>query len=105
MHGGCRCSHHIFVKILSALGFVSAVLFFYAAWAKTLIFGFDSTMYFEHVIVLSLMVYGTKYCGCCGGRCGCGRCGEDKISSCACSCGSCEGGKCDSVHPDNHQHK
>lgn len=76
MEGQCKCFHHGFVKVLSVLGFLAALAFLYTAWGGegTTLLGMDSLGYFMHVVVFTLMMYGTKWCRCCCGNCNTGPC-------------------------------
>lgn len=98
MHGNCKCGHHVIAKLLMLLAWVSAILFFVSG-SKGLVWNMDVDQYFQLVIVFSLLLFGTKFCGCCW---------KGKMMSggmnCACTCGNCEGGKCGNVHGENHQH-
>ena len=68
----CGCFHHTFAKVLSIVGGIAALLFLFTAWLDTTVFGMDMTAYFEHVIVFTLVVWGTKMCKCCCDT-GCGK--------------------------------
>src|SRR3990167_5195786 len=65
---GCNCFELDVIrneKIMSALIWVAGVLFFWTSWKMTAVWGFESLYYAWVVIVLSLMSYGMKNCGCC----------------------------------------
>jgi len=68
----CKCGHHGFAKLLMALGGLSALAFLYTAWSHSTLLGLDINDYFEHVVVFSLMMFGTKWCRCCCDT-GCGK--------------------------------
>lgn len=93
MHGNCKCGHHLVEKIMSALVWVAGVLFFWTSWKMTAVWGFESLYYAWVVIVLSLMSYGMKNCGCCGGRMMGGKMDSKMCShEDGCKCGDC--GRC-----------
>lgn len=103
MHGGnkCRCGHHVCAKVLVALAWVAAILFWWADWTASSVAWMDAEHLFRDVVILSLLAFGTKFCGCCS-RHGMGMMQKGGMSR-ACACGSCEGGKCDSRHAEGHQ--
>ena len=68
MHRECKCFHHKFAMLLSLLGGIGAVLFFWAALSGGFVLGLDDTFYFEAVIVLAIAAHGTKFCKCCWGH-------------------------------------
>ncbi len=65
-HHGCKCPHHWLARIMAALVWVAGVLFFWSSWRMTAVWGFESLYYAWVVVVLSLMSFGMKNCGCCG---------------------------------------
>lgn len=65
MHGNCKCFHHICAKILVALAWVAAVLFFWAGWKAGVVWNVSAEGYFRVVVVLVLLAFSTKFCGCC----------------------------------------
>lgn len=84
MHGNCRCPHHWAAKVMMVLIWVAGVLFFWSSLGATFfggssaIFGFESIYYAYAVVVLSLMSFSMKSCGCCGwGKMGEKMMGED----------------------------
>ncbi len=95
MHGNCKCPHHWITKILGVLAWVAAVLFFWTSWKETLVWGFDAQTYFEHVVVLSLLIFGSVFCGCCHkGKMMGGMGNNDMGGMCkhemGCGCGDCD---------------
>ena len=97
-HGNCKCGHHWAEKIMSALVWVAGIIFFWSSWKMTAVWGFESLYYAWVVIVLSLMSYGMKNCGCCGwmsakgGSASGGEGGKMCSHEEGCKCGDC--GKC-----------
>ena len=93
-HGNCKCGHHWVEKIMSALIWVAGILFFWTSWKMTAVWGFESLYYAWVVIVLSLMSYGMKNCGCCGKGMMGGKMEGGKMCSHeeGCKCGDC--GRC-----------
>ena len=93
MHGNCKCPHHMANKVLMLLAWVAGVLFFWSSWGVRTFWGFDALYWAWSVVVLSLMAFSSKLCGCCGMRgmkvensnvcshengCACGDCGRCK---------------------------
>ncbi len=72
----CRCSHHVFVKILVVLAWVSGVLFFWSSWGTRVFWGFDASYWAWTVVVLALLSRSLK-CGCCCGDKHCQTCPVD----------------------------
>ncbi len=64
MHGNCKCFHHIIAKILMALAWAAAVLFFVSG-PSGIVWNMDADQYFQLVILFSLLLFGTVFCGCC----------------------------------------
>jgi len=93
MHGGnCKCPHHIVNKVLMALVWVAGILFFWSSWGTRTFWGFDALYWGWSVVVLSLMAFSSKLCGCCkwgmdnkmeSGKIMCGHDG-------GCKCGDCD---------------
>lgn len=65
MHGNCKCFHHIVAKILMILAWVAAVLFFVSG-PNGMVWGMIADQYLQLVILFSLLLFGTAFCGCCG---------------------------------------
>ncbi len=65
-HGNCKCPHHWATKILMLLVWVAGVLFFWTSWRGVAVWGFESLYYAWSAVVLSLMAFSSKLCGCCG---------------------------------------
>jgi len=94
MHkGNCGCPHHWGAKGMMVLVWVAGVLFFWTSWKMTAVWGFEAPYYAWVVVVLSLMSYSMKGCGCCGGMGMVGGKMEDGKMVCSheggCKCGDC----------------
>jgi len=89
-HGNCKCPHHWVVKIVAGLVWLAGVLFFWAGLRGVAVWGYDPLFYAWAVVVLSLMAFGMKYCGCCGMSAKTAM--DSKICSHepGCKCGDCE---------------
>ncbi len=74
---GCRCWHHWVEKLFMLAAFVSAVLFFWGAFATRLFWGMTPGFYFEAFLIFALMTHGGKFCKCCRHHVGC-ECGMCK---------------------------
>ena len=96
MHNGnCRCAHHVCTKVLMGLVWVAGILFFWSSWGVRTFWGFDALYWAWSVVVLSLMAFSSKLCGCCGMKMGMGEKMEgSKMCSHegGCKCGDC--GRC-----------
>ena len=69
MHQGCTCFHHKFVRFLSGVGMLAALLFFIAGFKSEMVWGYDAMFYFEAVVVLALAAMGSNMlCRCCIGH-------------------------------------
>ena len=66
MGGMCKCPHHVVVKILYVLVWISAIGFWWAGWHGGWAWGMDQNYFFENIVVLMLLSFGSKFCGCCG---------------------------------------
>lgn len=103
-HGNCKCFHHGVVKALAILTWLSAFGFWWATTFKQTVFWMDSEHLFRDVVVLGILIFISKYCGCCrGGKCGgCSMCGtknDNKMSEKMCSHHmGCKCGDCDRCH-------
>ena len=64
MHGNCKCPHHIVAKILMVLAWIPAILFFVSG-PTGMVWNMDADQYLKVTLVLSLLLLGTKSCGCC----------------------------------------
>ncbi len=88
MEGKCKCPHHGLVKVLPFLVGLSALGFWWATAFKTHFLWMDGEHFFKDVVILSLLTFVTKFCGCCmnhggnvcmhGEGCSCGDCGNCK---------------------------
>ena len=86
----CKCFHHGVVKVLLVLAGVSALAFWWATAFNQTLFWMDADHLFKDVVILAVLAYLSKYCGCCrhgmgggnmcahGGSCKCGDCGMCK---------------------------
>ena len=92
-HGNCKCFHHLCAKVLMGLAWLAAIAFWWASWKSTIVWNFDSSEWFSHVVVFSLLLFGTVFCGCCGrgGKMMAGNGGSCKHEM-DCKCGDC--GRC-----------
>ena len=94
---GCRCVHHVVAYLLVGLMWLAALAFFWAEMRLTLVLGYDSQYYFQAAILLALMAFGTKLCGCCrrhawkamGGMPGDKMGGNVCSHEAGCHCGNC----------------
>jgi len=59
-----KCGHHIGAKVLYALAWISAIVFWWASWKGTMPWMMDSTAWFQLTVVFSLLAFGTKFCWC-----------------------------------------
>lgn len=85
----CGCFHHWIVKAVVVLVWFAGVLFFWSSWKMTAVWGFESLYYAWVVVVLSLMSFSMKNCGCCGW--GSKMMGGKMCShSMDCKCGDCD---------------
>ncbi|OGM99834.1 MAG: hypothetical protein A2650_00175 [Candidatus Yanofskybacteria bacterium RIFCSPHIGHO2_01_FULL_41_53] len=90
MEGNCKCFHHSLNKVIVVLVWLSALGFWWATAFKTTFLWIDGQHFFMDVVVLSLLLLTSKFCGCCGwnkgggnvcmhgGSCKCGDCGMCK---------------------------
>ena len=91
----CKCVHHVIVKILVVLAWLSAIGFLIAS-KKDMFLNYVNTDWFYHVVVFTLLAFSTKFCGCCWR-------GKMGNAVCNCSCNNCEGGKCEGSHGEDHR--
>ena len=92
-HGNCKCGHHWVEKVMAALVWVAGVLFFWTSWKMVAVWGFEAPYYAWVVVVLSLMAFSMKWCGCCGrGMMGGKMEGGKMVCSheMGCKCGDCD---------------
>jgi hypothetical protein len=65
----CRCGHHILVKIVVVLAWVSGVLFFWTSWSShPVVWGFNSAYWAWTVVILVLLAKSVKCRCCCGDK-------------------------------------
>ena len=92
MKNTCKCMHHGINKVLLFLVLLSAVGFWWSSAFDQKILWMDSDHFFKDVVILSLLSFVSKYCGCCGlggGMGGNGMCNHN--SDCKCGdCGMCK---------------
>jgi len=84
MEGNCKCFHHGMVKGLVVLVSLSAIGFWWASAFNQSLLWMDADHFFKDVVILSLLVFVSKYCGCCGMG-GSNICSHDN----SCKCGDC----------------
>ena len=93
-HGMCKCPHHKVGMVFSLLAAVAVVLFFWTAYKGTLL-GFGPQFYFDSAIMLTVLEFSMKACGCCwkGMRGGMGKTAGGMACKCGdpgCDCSKCE---------------
>jgi len=80
--------------VLMVLVWVAGVLFFWGSLAGRAFWGFDPLYWAWSVVVLSLMAFSTKLCGCCKWGMGMGDKMEGSKMVCShegdCKCGDCD---------------
>ena len=79
-------------KLLVVLVYVAGVLFFWSSWGVRTFWGFDALYWAWSVVVLSLMAFSSKLCGCCKMSMG-SKMENDKMMCShegSCVCGDCE---------------
>jgi len=80
----CKCFHHGLNKVIVVLVWLSALGFWWATTFKMTFLWMDSQLFFMDVVILSLLLLTSKFCGCCGkGSNVCSHSGD-------CKCGDCE---------------
>ena len=83
----CKCFHHGLVKVMVVVAWLSAIGFWWATAFKQTLLWMDAEHFFKDVVMLSLLVFVSKYCGCC--RKGMNMCSHE--GSCKCGdCGTCK---------------
>lgn len=88
MHdNNCKCFHHGAVKVFMVLAGLSALGFWWATAFKTSFLWLDGDHFYKDVVILSLLVFISKFCGCCGhgGMGGKNMCSHEM----GCKCGDC----------------
>ncbi len=97
MGGMCKCPHHIVTKVLYVLAWVSALGFWWAQFRGGSAWGMTQNYFFQSVVVLMLLAFGSKFCKCCswqgkmmmgGSMADGGTCKHEM----GCKCGDC--GRC-----------
>lgn len=66
MYGNCKCFHHWVTKLLILFAWISAIAFWLSEWRGTTVWGKESAHWFQDVVIVSLLAFGTVFCGCCG---------------------------------------
>ena len=67
MEGGvCKCGHHKIEKLMMVLAWLAAIAFWVALWKDGVFWNTSSDIWFQHVIVFSLLLFGMSWCWCCG---------------------------------------
>lgn len=90
-HGNCKCPHHWVVKILMLLVWVAGVVFFWSGLKGVMVWGYDPLFYAWSVVVLSLMMFSCKVCGCCDWGKMSGKVDSKMCSHQSdCKCGDCD---------------
>ena len=87
MEGNCKCPHHGVVKVLVVLAWMAALGFWWATAFKTHFLWMDGEHFFKDAILLVLLVFVSKYCGCCGHGMMSG--GNMCMHGDSCKCGDC----------------
>ena len=87
MHdSNCKCFHHGVVKVFVILAWIAALGFWWATAFKQSFWWMDGDHFFKDVVILVLLVYVSKFCGCCGHGMGGGNmCMHGE----SCKCGDC----------------
>ena len=87
MEGNCKCPHHGVLKVVVVLTWLAALGFWWATAFKQTLFWMDASHFFMDVVIFGVLVYVSKFCGCCGK--GGGMC--EHGNSCKCGdCGMCK---------------
>lgn len=68
MEGTCKCPHHKIEKLFMLLAWLAGISFWIALWKDGVFWNVSSDVWFQHVIVFSLLLFGMSWCGCCGNR-------------------------------------
>ena len=65
--GMCKCGHHWVEKLMMVLAWLAAIGFWLALWRDGAFWNVASDVWFQHVVVFSLLLFGMSWCSCCGG--------------------------------------
>lgn len=96
MQGGkCGCAHHVVQKVFMCLAGLAAIGFIISSWTGYPFWRWDSTGYFQVVIVFSIMAFSTKMCKCCWKH----MTGDKMMEG-----GMCKDGNCGSQHDEKGMH-
>jgi len=88
MDGKCKCPHHAVTKVMLGLLWLSALGFWWATAFKTTFLWMDGEHFFKDAILLAILMFSCKFCGCCGlghGGVSDGMCRHGE----SCKCGDC----------------
>lgn len=90
MGGKCKCPHHSATKVMLALLWLSALGFWWATAFKTHLLWMDGDHLFKDAVLLGILMFSSKFCGCClSGQGGHGM-GKNMCShEDSCKCGDC----------------
>ncbi len=66
MEGVCKCGHHKIEKLMMLLAWLAGISFWVALWKDGMFWNVPSDVWFQHVVVFSLLMFGGRFCGCCG---------------------------------------
>lgn len=88
--GHCKCGHHVIEKILVVLAWLAGIGFIASAWTGYAFWKWESTGYFQAVVVFVLLAFSMKLCKCCykhwmGGE-------------------MCKDGECKEMHDEHGKH-
>ena len=64
--GMCKCGHHKIEKLFMVLSWLAALAFWTAVWKDGVFWNVSSDVWFQDVVVFSLLLFGMSWCGCCG---------------------------------------
>ena len=88
--GNCKCFHHGITKVLVVLIGLSALGFWWATAFKTHFLWMDGEHFFKDVVVLALLMFSSKFCGCCKRGMASSMGGGNTCShESSCKCGDC----------------
>ena len=74
----CRCPHHVVMKVLAVLAWVSGILFFWSSLGTRVFWGFDAGYWAWVVVILVLLSKTAIGCKCCCGAKHCDMCPVQK---------------------------
>ena len=79
--------HHVAVKVVVVLAWLAALGFWWATAFKQTLLWMDADHFFKDAVLLSLLAFLTKFCGCCGRMDMMG--GKMCSHNMGCQCGDC----------------